>query len=575
MDFRSPVMTFWLIPFAGLIVLHVLTRLRRRRDLARLGESKLLLRLVSRESLKRRIWKDRFSLAGLLFLLVALIGPQWGHEIKDVRRRGVDVFIAVDVSRSMLAEDVAPSRLERAKQSLSYLIQKLKGNRVGIIAFARYAAVQCPLTVDTEAARLFLSSLNTDLIPQQGTAIGDAIRLATNRFNKEDKAGKAIIVLTDGEDHQSDPLGAAKEAKEKGIAVFTIGIGTAKGEVIKKRDEQGRVIEFLKHKGDMVLSRLDDALLSKMAAVANGKYFRSSSSDQEIDEIAEILNGFDKKELGQGLHRAQKDRFQWPATVALFLLLFEFLFSERPRQLDRIKNLWKDRRFHFSWRKTAPAIFALILMPSLLFADAADHLRKGNKLLKKGDTAGARAEYESALIDDPDSPIATFNLGTAYLLEGNFEEAKKRLEQAQVVSKDPDMQSRAAYNRGYADFFKGERAAAIEGFKEALRLNPKDQDARYNIEYLMAGKNPPAPPKQQPSGSPSPQENKQDKQDGKGGQSNKAQNAEKKDEQLSKEDAERVLQMIQDQEKEDRQKSKPISIGNKDKKDENENVEDW
>lgn len=578
MSFHYPVALYLFILGAAMVGLHFWSRWKRKMDIQSLGDWKIIRQLVPVEALVRRGIKDIWVLVAFLLLIFTTAGPQFGNRMKEVKQRGMDVFVAVDTSRSMLAEDVAPSRMDRAKQSLSLLIQKLGGNRVGIIAFAKFAVIQCPLTVDTEAARMFLDLLDTNTVPKQGTSLGDAIRLGIQSFNKEDKSGKAIVLLTDGEDHESDPMGAAKLAKENGVVIFTIGIGTTKGEVIKKRDENGNVQEFLKHKGEMVLSRLDDTLLSKIAATTGGRYYRASSSDQEIDEIADILNGLDKKEFATKLYERREERFQWFGWVAFLILLIEFFVSEKAGQWQRIRAI----RF-----KQAVTAAVCLLFIGTAQADVKDHVRRGNQLLKKKDFAGARAEFESAAIDAPEAAFLPYNIATTYYLEGNFEEAKKRYEQALTMAKDPILKEQANYNLGHVMFHSGDKPGAIEKFKECLRINPSDEDAKYNIEYIRAGKSPKNPPQQKQNQQQQQQQQNQggdkkpgDQKDQQGQQEEKKQNDQKDQEQkekgdLSKEDADRVLQMMNDQEKEKQKDAKQMRMGQQKKDEKEDSNEDW
>lgn len=515
------------------------------------------------EALLRRKKKDLFALLAFGFLLIASVGPQFGTRLKEVHQKGVDVFIAIDTSRSMLAEDVPPSRMERAKRGLSLLISKLEGNRIGIIAFAKYAVLQCPLTVDTEAARMFLDILDENAVPAQGTAIGDAIRLAVQNFSKDDKTGKAVVLLTDGEDHRSDPEAAAELAKENGVVIFTIGIGTTQGDVIKKKDESGKVTEFLKHNGEMVMSRLDDGLLTKIATLTRGHYYRASSTDQEIDEIADQLNGFDKKEFSSKIFEQYEERYQIFALIGLLFLLLEFFFAEKPRQLVRVKN--KMVALKLRWL----AALLLLLLPHNSSASLKDHIIEGNKLLKGGDTKGARLEFESARIDAPDEAFIPFNIGTTYLLEGNFDDAKRSYEQASQIAKTRELKAQIAYNLGHVAFYEGKREEAIKHFKDCLKLTPNDVDAKYNIEYIRAGKTPKQPP---------PQQQKQDQNKSDQSPQNNESNDEGKQEQKqndAKENAERVLQMIEEQEKEKLKNAKTIPMGQSKKDKKNESTEDW
>jgi len=588
MGFHYSQSLFLLLGLAGLVLLLAWSRWQRQKDLIRLGDWRLVKDLVPVKGLLRRKKKDILALVGLLFVILAATGPQFGSRLQEVKHRGVDVFIALDVSRSMLAEDVQPNRLENAKRALQLLVSKLQGNRVGIIAFAGFAVIQCPLTTDMDAAQMFLDILDTNTVPKQGTALGEAIRLALKGFKKEEKGGKAIVLLTDGEDQGSDPEGAAKSAEEAGVNIFTIGIGTAKGEVIKDRDEQGKVVAFHKHEGEMVVSRLDDTLLTKISQMTDGKYFRASSSDQEVDEIANILNGFDKREFATKIYKRLQERFQIFVLFGLIILVCEFFFGERPGQLKRIlKGMEKIHGLKTRLLKAGGFLkgSGLIIFCGLIFAatasaDLKSHVIRGNKLFKNGDPAGARSEFESGQIDAPENPFLPYNIAATYLLEGNFDEANKYYEKAQLLAKDPVLKSYIAYNQGYLNFAKGDREGAIDKFKECLKFNPKDMDAKYNIEYIKAGKNPkqqfkPQGQKQnQKSDQDKKQQSKQDQGEGKSEEQKKKDEERQKGE-MNREDAERVLQMVQDDEKKNLKNARPLHIGSKEKEKNEPSGKDW
>lgn len=571
MVFHYPKIALFFIAFGIMIFIYLWARWQRKRELLRLGEWRLVQGLIPILALIRRKQKDVLALVALLILIFAAMGPQYGSKLKEVKQRGVDVFIALDTSRSMLAEDVNPSRIEKAKRSLGLLVRRLNGNRVGIIAFAGFAVIQCPLTVDSDAAKIFLDVLDTQTVPKQGTAMGDAVRLALEAFPETDKGDRAIVLLTDGEDHRSDPIEAANMAKEKGVKIFTIGIGTSKGEVLKNRDAQGRVVEFHKYKGEMVLSRLDDGLLTKMATITGGKYFQSSSTDKEIDQIADILTGLEKSEYGSKTYERYKERYQIFAFIALILLIFEFFFAEKPQQ-------WK--RFQSNIKKMFSLIILIIFFcPHLSHANMKQQVMKGNKLLKQKDFSGARSEFESALIDEPDAAFLPYNIAATHFMEGNLEEAKRQYERAALMTNDPVLKSNIAYNLGYISFLEGNREAAINKLKECLKINPKDEDAKYNIEYILAGHSPPPPPQneKQKGERNDPNENKEQQsgEDQKEGESQGEQQKEQSKSELNKEDAERILQMIQDEESEKLQNQKPLPLGSTEKEKEKGIYEDW
>jgi Ca-activated chloride channel family protein len=262
---------------------------------------------------------------GLLFLIFALAGPRFGAKMMTVKKQGVDVIIAVDVSRSMLAPDIQPSRLEKAKQELQLLIDKLSGNRIGIIAFAGKPFLQCPLTMDTAACKIFMDSLTTDLIPVPGTAIGDAIDLAVKNFVKEERKYKALILLTDGEDHETDPLSAAASAGKEGVRIYTIGFGTAQGDLIPEKDDAtGAVTGYRKDKkGNTVMTKLDEQTLQKIADSTDGKYYRATDGEIEVSRIAEDISGMETRQISSKKYERFEEKFYYFLFIGLVLILVE------------------------------------------------------------------------------------------------------------------------------------------------------------------------------------------------------------------------------------------------------------
>ncbi|MDI6792989.1 MAG: VWA domain-containing protein [bacterium] len=321
----------WLIP--GVLILYIFAFWRKKKLLSGFTGHTLLDMLTSSVSLKKQRLKAYLIALGLSFLILALLNPQFGSRLVKVKRRGIDVLIAIDTSLSMDAEDVKPNRLAKAKLELSSLIDELKGNRVGIIAFAGDTFLQCPLTVDYSAAKLFLSMVDTSLIPSPGTAIGEAIRVAIKSFPERERKYKALILLTDGEDHQSNPLEAAEEAKKEGIRIYTIGIGRPQGEPIPLYDENRNLTGYkLNKRGEVVMSRLDEAALRQIAFKTSGDYYRATTGELEVKRIAGEISGMEKKELGSGIYSQYEDRFQYPLFIALMLLMIEFIISERRRR---------------------------------------------------------------------------------------------------------------------------------------------------------------------------------------------------------------------------------------------------
>jgi Ca-activated chloride channel family protein len=310
------------------VLLFFIMLYRKRRAWKKLGEQALLARLAPTVSVAKPIVKMVLYCLAFCMIAVGLANPQIGTRLEEVKREGVDVIIALDVSNSMRAEDIRPSRLERSKQAISRFIDKLQDDRIGMIVFAGHAYVQLPITTDFNAAKLFLSSVNTDLIPTQGTAIGAAIDLAMESFVGNDNKHKALIIITDGENHEDDALESAKKASAEGLVIHTIGMGSAEGAPIPVYQNGNR--DFLKDaEGHTVITRLDQASLEKIAAEGKGVFVRASNADDGLETVMKEIGKMSKKTLGSKQFTDYEDRFQYFIGAGLLLLLIEFLISNR------------------------------------------------------------------------------------------------------------------------------------------------------------------------------------------------------------------------------------------------------
>lgn len=325
----------WIIPV--LILFYALAFKAKKRAMARFGNLDLLKKLSRNTSRGRQTAKIALILTSLLFFILALSRPQIGSKIEQVKREGVDVIVAMDVSKSMLARDIPPSRLSKAKHEVENFIDHLRGDRIGLIAFAGDAFVQCPLTLDYGAAKIFLDIMEPDLIPTPGTAVGKAIEKAIEAFDQKERKHKVLVLITDGEDHGGDVMKVAEEAERQGIVIYTVGIGSPKGEPIPASESNGG---FKKDRsGQVVITKLDELTLEKVALQTNGKYYRASSGEDELDNIYSDIGKMEKKELGSFQFSQFEDRFQYFIAIALVLLLIEFLLSERVR----VKTEWRGR----------------------------------------------------------------------------------------------------------------------------------------------------------------------------------------------------------------------------------------
>jgi Ca-activated chloride channel family protein len=329
-----------------LVIFYWLAFRMKKRALRRFGNLALMEKLALSFSPGKQRWKIVLLLLGILFLGFSLARPQLGTRLTLMKREGVDIVIAMDCSLSMMAEDFGRSRLAKAKQEVNGLIDRMRGDRVGLVVFAGVAFIQCPLTLDYSAAGMFLDIMDTDLIPQPGTAIGDAIRTSIKAFSQKERKYKVLILLTDGEDHESDPLGAAEEAAAEGIRIYAIGIGSAQGEPIPLRNRGGEVTGYKKDRKDnVVVSRLDETTLQKIALTTGGKYYHATSGEMELDKIYDEISKMEKKELEGKLMTQYEDRYQIFLLLSILCLTVEFLLSERrsKKVVEKIKSETKGK----------------------------------------------------------------------------------------------------------------------------------------------------------------------------------------------------------------------------------------
>jgi Ca-activated chloride channel family protein len=294
---------------------------------------------MGRERLKRTLQAVVLSL-----LILAAADPQIGNKVEDVKRQGFEIMVCLDVSNSMLATDLEPNRLERAKLNISKLVDRLRNDRVGIIVFAGDAYVQLPLTIDHAAAKLFLRTIDTDIVPAQGTAIGKAIELAQRSFSPETKSDRAIIIISDGENHDEDALQAATSAGESGIIIHTVGIGSTEGTPLPEY-RNGQMVGYRKDReGHTVVSKLNETILQQIAASANGTYVQANASGNALDILLDRLEEMQREEFGSTMFTSYEDRFQYLLAAALIILLLEFITPTRKTILFRNVDLFGTKK---------------------------------------------------------------------------------------------------------------------------------------------------------------------------------------------------------------------------------------
>jgi len=322
-------MTGWLAVVVALWLSAGWLARRRMKVLGILGQPPTIQRMFPPKLTFRRRWATGLRILGLFSVAVALAGPLIGSRLVEFKQKGLDIFIAVDCSLSMQAEDLKPNRMAHAKLILGQLIDGLAGSRIGLIAFAGQAYVECPLTVDENAARDVLETIDVGAVPIPGTVIGDAIRVAIKGLKAGEGQNRVLVLLTDGEDHHSDPQSAAKEASKVGLKIFPIGIGSSQGEPIPVVDEQGHRTGYKRDKkGEVVLSRLDEQTLIDLAHETGGQYFRATPTGDEAEDLARALEQLQQGDQKTKLFNRFENRYQWPLGVGLILLLASLAIPE-------------------------------------------------------------------------------------------------------------------------------------------------------------------------------------------------------------------------------------------------------
>lgn len=329
---------YLLVLIPVLILFFSIMRREKRKAMERFGDMNLIAPLMPLRSSGREVFKFVVLLLALFFLIIGAAGPQFGSKLKQVQKEGVEIEILLDVSNSMLAEDITPSRLERSKMAISRMVERLSNDKVGLIVFAGDAYVQLPITTDYSATKLFLSNIDTDIVPVQGTAIGKAIDLAVSSFSDSESSSKAIVIITDGENHQDDAVSAAKRAREKGVNVFAIGMGQEQGVPIP--DGKGGYRKD--GNGQTVVSKLDEAMLKEIVAAGEGVYIRATNTDIGLDAILGEIAQMKKGLLEERIYTDYDDKFSYFLWVTLALVIFELLVLERKNKYLMKINLFKS-----------------------------------------------------------------------------------------------------------------------------------------------------------------------------------------------------------------------------------------
>lgn len=476
----------------------------RQRLMTQFIQARLLPGLVSGVSPARQKVRVACLVAAVILLIVTLARPQWGFTWEESKQKGLDIVVAIDTSKSMLAEDIAPNRLTRAKLAALDLMQQAKSDRLGLVAFAGGAFLQCPLTIDDNAFRQSVESLDVNIIPQGGTALAEAITTALAAF-KEGNNFKVLVLFTDGEDNDEGALAAAEAAAKEGMKIFTIGIGTAEGELLRIKDAKGRTDYIRDAENNVVKSRLNESLLQQIAGTTEGGFYLPLRGAKTIDMLYEKgLAPLPKSEGQEKLVKRYHERYHWPLAVAIGLLLVEMLMPERRREKERRTPVRPEgnspkpaqRADQEIGAPTAAALVAfLLLLPMISFASPTGALQEFNA----GKFTNALTEYEQLLaaqtkLQKPEDPRLHFNAGAAAFRATNLSGAIQHFT-AVLSAQDIRLQAKAYYNLGNVHFRLGQQAEdldkleeswkeAIKQYEHALTLNKTDPDAAFNLAFV-------------------------------------------------------------------------------------------
>ena len=345
--FENTEYIYLLLFIAVLMLVFWFYNIWKKKAKKRFGDRHIVHELMPGESKSKPYIKFILVLLAFIVFVIGIINPQVGSKLEKVKREGIDLMLVLDVSNSMLAEDIKPNRLERSKMAISSLIDKLQGDRIGIIIFAGNAYKQLPLTTDYSAARLFLSAVDTKIVPSQGTAIGEAINMAVESFDEEGEHNKAIIVITDGENHEDDAIGAATASADIDIKVFTIGMGLPDGSPIPLYNQYGNQTGFKKDRqGQNIVNKLNEDMLRQIAAAGNGSYARANNASTGLRKIFDDISQIEKKEIETKQFTDYEDRFQYYLVAALILLLIELLIADRKSSWAGKFDFFKTEKKH-------------------------------------------------------------------------------------------------------------------------------------------------------------------------------------------------------------------------------------
>ena len=549
--FETPIFLYLLLLIPVLAMIRLLAIHQRKKKLRKFGDMQLLKELMPDLSRFRPAVKFWLLMGALTLLILMLARPQMGTKISQEKRNGIETIIAMDISNSMMAEDVAPSRLDKSKMLVENMVDHFTNDKIGLIVFAGDAFVQLPITSDYVSAKMFMQNIDPSLIATQGTDIAQAISMAVNSFTQDEKVGRAIIVITDGEDHEGGALEAAKAAKKKGMRVFVLGVGNPKGAPIPTGDG-GYMID---NRGETVMSALNEDMCRQIAQAGGGAYIHVDNTNTAQSKLNDELTKLQKGDLVTTIYSEYDEQFQAFGILVLLLLILEIVVMESKNPLlKNVKLFKKSSQVSPVWLLF---LFMTCSLSSLAQSDR-QSIRQGNRLFRQQNYAKSEVEYRKAVEKNPNNAQAIYNLGCALMGQQKDSAAVIQFQQAGKMETSKIRKAMSYHNIGTICQRHQMFAEAIEAYKEALRNNPGDNETRYNLALCKRQQ------KNQPQQNQQNQQKKDQDKQGKDQQQEKQnpdkdkqqQKQQQPKDQMSKENAEQLLNAAIQEEKATQQRMK-------------------
>ena len=544
--FEDPTYLYLLLLIPVLVVIRFLMVYQQKKRLKKFGDPELVRQLTPDVSRFRPAVKFWLLLTALALLIAMEARPQFGTKISHEKRTGIETIICMDISNSMLAEDVTPSRLDRAKMLIENMVDNFSNDKIGLIVFAGDAFVQLPITSDYVSAKMFLSTIDPSMMATQGTDIAKAVTMASHSFTQQEGVGKAIIVITDGEDHEGGALEAAKEAKDMGMRVYVLGVGSAKGAPIPLGNG-----DYLKdNTGQTVMTGLNEDMCRQVAQAGGGAYIHVENNSRAQEQLDEELDKLSKKEIDSTIYSDFDEQFQAVGILVLLLLVIEVCIMEVKNPLLKRVSLFKRK-----------AAIIVLLMAAVGMQAQTDRqlVRQGNKQFRMGNFAEAEVRYRKAVEKNARNPQANYNLGNALLGQRKDSSAVSQLEAAAKLETAPIRKAQAYHNIGVICQNKKMFGEAIEAYKEALRLNPADDETRYNLALCKRQQQQQQQDQQQQNQQQQQKQDEQKQQQDQQQQQQKDQQQQQQQQpQMSRENAEQMLNAAIQEEKQTQERMKKM-----------------